>query len=386
MIQLYKHQQRFIDENPDRKLLVWEVGTGKSYAACAWLDRRRDRRALIICPKAIVQKWGKDLRVWNLKADIYTRDEIKKIDLSPFTAIVVDEAHDFAAPLFDKGKSARAVALYKHLRAVSNVHILLLTATPVRSTPWNIHTLGVYVGHAWNLRDFRNEFFQFTKRYNRFFYEKKLGWQKLIRPYVEEIADIVLMSDCVDVPTQRHSVVRVPWGKVEQAKYKKESSDGYKEPAALWHIRHRIEQGEQKFKKLESILDGYRKAIVVCMYLSQIEDYAKRLGDSRQVFILHGATKDQHKVIEDARAADDCVFIIQASMGAGFDASEFSCVIFASLSFRYTDLVQMRGRVKRINNLHENTFYYLLGGQCDESVFNTLEQHKDFDVHYQLKS
>jgi hypothetical protein len=128
-------------------------------------------------------------------------------------------------------------------------------------------------------------------------------------------------------------------------------------------------------------MDGYRKVIVVAYYREQIDDYVARIGDNRQVFVLTGSVKNQDAVIQDAREADDCVFIIQAQMGAGFDAGEFSVVIFASMSFRYVDYVQMKGRVKRINNLHENTFIYLLGGKNDQAVYNSIQQNKDFDVH-----
>lgn len=69
-------------------------------------------------------------------------------------------------------------------------------------------------------------------------------------------------------------------------------------------------------------------------------------------------------------------------MGAGFDASEFSIVIFASLSFKYVDYVQMKGRVKRINNLHENHFIHILAGKCDEAVYTAIMKGTDFDVHY----
>lgn len=375
-MKLYAHQQRFIDRNPNKALLVWETGTGKTYAACAWLEKRKGDKALVICPKSIVAKWGKDLAMWNLKdIDVTTTDQIKKKDISKYKAIVVDEAHNFSSPLFDKSRSQRASVLYNHVRANPKCHILLLTATPVRSTPWNIHTLACYMSIFWDIKKFRDSFFYFTNMFGRFHYEKKTNWQKAIRPYVEEVADIVLMSDCVDVPVQHEQVIRIPWPKASENALRRE----YKSPSGEWHERHRAEQGGHKYKVMEDIVMGYRKVIIVCHYLSQIEDYKKQLEKNRLVYVLTGTTKDQDKVVREAREADDCVFIIQASMGSGFDAGEFSVVIFASLSFRYIDMVQMKGRVKRINNLHENTFIYLLGGKCDNAVYEAIKAGHDFD-------
>ena len=118
---------------------------------------------------------------------------------------------------------------------------------------------------------------------------------------------------------------------------------------------------------------------MVCHYLEQIDDYMKRIGDNREVYVLRGSTKDQDQVIEDAKASDDCIFIIQAQMGAGFSASEFSAVVFASMPFSYVHYRQMLGRTKVITNLHENTFYYLLGGKCDKAVYNTVMSGNNFD-------
>lgn len=360
---------------------MWETGTGKTVAACAWIRLRKDLPALVVCPKAIVDKWRRDLKEWGAVAIVITRDEIKKYDISRFRAIVLDEAQDYAAPLFDKGISQRARAVYDHIRNHPDTNVLLLTATPVRSTPWNIHTLATYIGVFWPPKYFKKKFFHLTDKFGTYHYEKNTGWQKVIRPYIEEIADIVLMSDCVDVPVQHHQIERIPWSKENEETLKAQ----YLEPAAAWHARHRLENGEDKFKKLQTILDGYRKVIVVCHYRDQIEQYVQAIGEDRQVFQLHGGTKNQDEVIKAAREADDCVFFIQASMGAGFDAGEFSVVVFASMSFKYVDYVQMKGRVKRINNLHENTFIHLLGGKCDEAVYKTIQENRDFDVHDYLK-
>lgn len=377
---LWDHQRRFLEKGLDRALLVHETGTGKSITAICWLKQRPKLKAVIICPKGIVGKWQRDLKEWGIKAEVITRDNVKRHDISKYNALVIDEAQDFSSALFAKNRSQRASRIYNHVKMYPKTHILLLTATPIRSTPWNIHTLGCYINHFWPIKEFRDHFFYFTDLYGRYHYELKSDWRKNVRPYVEEIADIVLMKDCIDVPTQNSQVVTIPWTK------KQEIALGahYLEPSAAWHERAKAEQGAVKLKALKGILDGYRKAIVVCYYTEQIERYAKELGKDRAVFVLQGSTKDQDSVIEAAKEADDCIFLIQASMGAGFDASEFSVVIFASMSFRYVDYVQMQGRVKRINNLHENLFIHLIAGKCDKAVYDRIMEGKDFDVHHEI--
>lgn len=372
----YAHQQRFIDRNKNRDLLVWEGGLGKTFAGSLWLLKRPKMKALVVCPKAIIGKWKRDLVADGAKADVVSRDEIKKIDLNKYKAIILDEAQDFASPIFDKARSQRTTVLYQYVKDNPDAHILLLTATPVRSTPWNIHTLACFLGIYWDVVKFRDEFFHLTNKFGRMHYEKNKDWRIRIRKYIEEISDIVLMADVVDVPLQHNQVIQIPFTPAQENAL----GEQYLEPSAEWHARHRAENGKEKFKVLEGIMAKYRKVIVVCMYTQQLKDYAEYIGEDRAVFTLNGQTKDQDEVIKQAQEADDCVFLVQASMGAGFDADQFSVIVFASMSFKYIDYAQMKFRVKRIHNLHENTFIHLLGGKCDQSVYNAIDAGKNFDV------
>ncbi len=372
--QLYKHQQRFLDKNPDRALLLWETQTGKTPAACEWIKKRSHLRALVICPKAIVEKWERDLVTWDAKATVVSMSQIHKVDMSKYDVLVLDEAQHFASPVFTRSRSLRTEAIYNYVKARPDAHVLLLSATPIRSTPWNAHTLGTFIGQYWDWRKFRAEFFVFTDKFGKWHWEPKSDWRVRIRPYIEKISDIVLLRDCVDVPTQHETVIQIPWTKQDEEYLSREYADASKE----WHNRHRAEQGRKKFDKVMELLDGYRKALVVCHYTQQIDNYVAWIGNDRQVYVLDGRTRDQDATIEAAKAADDCVFIVQASMGAGFSASEFSCVIFASMSFRFVDMIQMLGRVKVITDLHENNIYYLIGGKCDYAVYSQVKKGLDY--------
>ena len=60
----------------------------------------------------------------------------------------MDEAHNFAAPLFITKKRSQLVeALYGLIKNNPAIHVLLLTATPLTNDPASIHTLLTYVGH-----------------------------------------------------------------------------------------------------------------------------------------------------------------------------------------------------------------------------------------------
>ncbi len=378
---LYQHQIRYLnDRNFDRDLIVHETGTGKSVIAICWIKLRPKMKVLIACPKAIKEKWRRDLIEWDVEADIVSRDEIKKTDLKNYGAIVLDEAQDFFSPAFTKQRSARTTVVYEYLRSHPSAHVLLLSATPIRSSAYNLHTAACFLGTLWPVKAFTNKFFHMSTLFGRYHYEPNKTWRKDIRPYLESISDIVLAKEVADIPKQDHRVIHIAWTKQQEQSLKGK----YLEPVAEFNERRRAEQGVYKWNKLKELIDGYRKVIVVVYFRDQIDDYVKRLGNDRQVFVLHGDTKDQNEVIEQAKQADDAVFFLQASLAAGFDASEFSVMIFASMSYKYVDYVQSQGRIRRINNLHENSYIYLLAGRTDNAVFKTVLAGNDFNPHHYM--
>lgn len=373
---LYDWQKDFLNNNDkDRVLLCAEAGCGKTISAICWLKLRPKLKALVIAPKGIQLKWREELKLWGAKADVVTNDEIKRMDLEKYQAIIIDECQNFCSALFDKTRSQRATVIYQYVRTHPKAHIFLASATPIRSKPENLHTLACYLGVYWDIKKFRDEFLHLTDRFGIYHYEPNKDWRTKIRTKLEQLAHIVLLSDCADIPKQEHTVKEIPWTDGQKKALKEQA---YAEPAKEWHMRHRLEQGDGKYKELEKIMDGYRKVVVVCYYLEQIADYQKRIGNDRQVYVMTGSTKDQGQVVKDANESYDCILLIQANLGQGFDLDKFSVMVFASMSFAFVNMVQMQARTCRIHNLHENLYIYLLGGKCDTDVFNQLKKGYDF--------
>ena len=190
----------------------------------------------------------------------------------------------------------------------------------------------------------------------------------MIRPTLEKYSDIVLLKDCVgSLPAVKEETIKTK----PRRKLIEEPWD------VNFYDKHRIEQDN----KVDSILEisrSYRKVLVVAYYVEQVEQLEEELSNRRQTFAVHGKTIKQEQVLKEANESDECFLIVQASLGAGFDADSFSCVVFASMSFKARDFVQMKYRVRRIHNLHPVVYYYLIGGICDAKVKQTIELGRDF--------
>ena len=367
---LFKHQEKYAKGYPNKELVVHEGGTGKTICACVWLKDGRDKDALVVCPKRVVEKWHEALTAWGTKATVLSKEQFKKTPLKIWSALVIDEADEFASPLFGRGRSQLATTLYRLVSKSPSRPILLLTATPIRSTPWNLHTLLVFLGVYIDWKLWRARFFSLERRpfLPRPTWLPKKEWRKMIRPTLEKYSDIVLLKDCVgSLPAVKEVTIKTK----PRRKLIEEPWD------VNFYDKHRIEQDN----KVDSILEisrSYRKVLVVAYYVEQVEQLEEELSNRRQTFAVHGKTIKQEQVLKEANESDECFLIVQASLGAGFDADSFSCVVFASMSFKARDFVQMKYRVRRIHNLHPVVYYYLIGGICDAKVKQTIELGRDF--------
>ena len=108
--------------------------------------------------RGIVSKWKERAKTKH----VYTPQTILKKDVLPIkpTAIVVDEAHMWATTLFKaKTRSKCGERLYEYIKNNPDVDILLLTATPVRANPWNLHTLLALKGHYVPYKEWQDKYF-----------------------------------------------------------------------------------------------------------------------------------------------------------------------------------------------------------------------------------
>lgn len=355
------------------ELVVHEGGTGKTICAAVWLKDGRDSDALVICPKRVIEKWREILAIFDTKALVISKETFKKTKHRKYSAIVVDEADDFASPLFiAKVRSRLSEQLYILLQGYNtDTPRLLLTATPVRSNPWNLHTLLTFKKEYIDWRQWQKRFFSLERRpyLAGMAWMPNRNWRKQIQSLLKQHADIVLMKDVADLPGEETVIIDCPCRPFKTAEW---------EPAKRFHEELRNEQMD-KVSKIRDIGKEYRKVLVVAYYREQLEQLYKELSKDRETFMVHGGTKNQESVLKQAnRDFDECYLLVQASLGAGFDADTFSVIIFASMSYSMRDYAQMKYRVRRIHNLHPVRYFHLHAGRCDRAIWSAIQAGKDF--------
>jgi hypothetical protein len=346
---------------------------GKSLPASIWIDRPcRSGNTYIITPKQNVKDWQE----MGTKAHILSKEKFKRVRLQIVapTAIVVDEAHYFASGLFVKGRSQLSTALYTLLKENPQCDVLLLTATPIRQNAWSLHTLLCYAGHYYDWKEWRNEFFELQKLpFLRFpAWMPRSDWRIKIRKYLEKHCNIISLKDVVPyLPKATSTII-----KIKQPKYVPPEDQ-----IMTWIDEHRH---EQKNKHKEILELGYKKLIVVAHFTHQIDELAEKLKEEKPIFILDGRTKDASLVKKQAQEAEECYFIVQASMGFAFDGYMFGAIVFASMSHSCLNHKQMTGRLRHLEHLHPVFYYYLIAGRWDKRIYDTIMLGRDFDPSYYL--
>lgn len=346
---------------------------GKTLPAALWVDMDcRVGNTFIITPKQNKKDWV----AMNTKATVLTKEEFKKVRhtiVNP-TAIVIDEIHYFASPLFQKGRSQLATALYTLIKENPDCDVLGLTATPVRQNAWSLHTLLCYIGVYYDWKFWRSQFFELKKLPFLAFpsWMPRSDWRTKIREYLEKHCEIVSLADIVEyLPPPTSEIITI-----KQEKYVHPQDE-----VVTWTDEHRY---EQKGKAKEILSLGYKKLLVVAHYTAQIDELAEELGQEKPVFILDGRTKDPEGVKKLAQEADECYFIVQASMGFGFDGYMFGAMVFASMSHSCLNHTQMTGRLRHVKYLQPVFYYYLIGGRWDKRIYDTIIAGREFNPHIYL--
>ncbi len=132
-------------------LIADSVGLGKTFLAGELLRdtiERKRQRALLIAPAALRDgTWARFKARFQLGVEVKSFEQVSegRLDARPeeYSVVVIDEAHAYR-----HADTGRAQALRKLLRGDPPKHVVLMTATPVNNSLWDLYELLTYfIGH-----------------------------------------------------------------------------------------------------------------------------------------------------------------------------------------------------------------------------------------------
>ena len=385
----YAHQKLLLDLNPARYLIAHECGTGKTQTSL-FLAQKNNETALIIAPKALKENWKRAIKYFNDQHLIISKEEFRRDwdKLQKYNCIIVDEFHFFA-----NLKSQLSKSLLKYNKKHNPTYVYGLTATPYCSNVMNIFALARHLGHKWDYWSFFNRFYYNVPMGARMVPMQRKNIEKDVAQLVKSIGNTCRLQDCADVPEQTFETIYF-----ELTPQQKKAITAIDDTQAItrWTRTHTIENGlrigdeytkDEYFDCLKndyivSMAEENPKMAIFCRYNMQIEMLKTLLTTTgKKVFVISGEVKDRDSVVKEIEDNENCVALIQASCGVGFEIPSVPVVVFASMSFSFVDYQQSLGRVLRINKLKKNVYIHLVvKGGVDEAVYNCIMAKQDFNI------
>lgn len=378
---LTSYQESFLARNEKRALLVHSTGCFKSRTAIEWA-RKWGGDTLIVCPKGLKENWKRELQKWVgndfLKSfAICSKEEFKLRHPRRYRNLIVDEADHFFSP---GHKSALAKSLRDYLKA-NDPNLCMLSATPMRSSPWNVYVASTFLDKRWNYKDFQYAFFQPV------YFGSRMIWQSRkddaskarLRAAVKKIADVVRREDYFEIPEQSYETVYI-----NEDHTQKELKKQNIETAAIARFTadHRAEaMNRNKFDAVVRLAEENTALAVVCRYHEQMDALRAVLNEKGHVV---GEVSGRKSAEERQKAIDMVntqggVLLIQSSTVEGYELPNVRVMVFASMSYSYRDRVQAEGRILRMNAIAKNAYITLVSGDADEAILKAITNKEDFD-------
>lgn len=388
-MELYAHQKKLVDLNPDRHLIAFDTGTGKTFTALSLAEKNKTV-CLIIVPKHLVASWQRAIQSFTLPHRIITKETFRRDwqKIGCYKGVIVDEAHNFFGY-----NSQMHHSLCKYLKDYQVNFRLFLTATPVTATPYSVFACARLMGYDWNWYSFTTKFFYKIKMGHRMVTKVRENMRGQLIDLVKQMGTIVKIEDCIDMPEQVHERIDFDLTK-DQAKAIKEIA----EPVHIvrWTKMHQLENGTIKGDEyindmfydslksdyIVSLAGEHRKMAVFARYNLQLDLYKEKLESAGYtVFMIRGDVKNRDEIVQEVEKSDDCVVLINASCSTGYELPSVGMIVFASLSFSYLDYSQACGRFLRINKPKRNVYLHLVTkGGVDEGVYESISEKKDFYI------
>jgi len=393
-MKLYQHQQEILDRNPSKHLIAFGTGTGKTVTSIA-LAHKNNASCLIVVPKALKLNWERNIEQYctemqySFEYQIVSKEELRRDwnEINAFSALILDEMH-----YFGNLKSQMSKSLQKYIRKHNPTYIWGLTATPYCSSPMNIFALATHLGYKWPYWSFYNKFYMQVQMGARTVPVLRKGIENDVAQLVKSIGTTCTMEECFDVPEQTFENIYF-----DLTPSQKKGIKDIDEPVSItrWTKTHQIANGIKigdeyiESEYFECLKNDYivlfseenPKFAVICRYNLQIDRLKELLIEAgKKVFIISGREKNRDAVVQEVERTDECVVLIQADCAIGFEIPSVPIMLFASMSFSFSNYTQSIGRILRANKLKKNLYQFLLvKGTIDEDVYKCIMNKQDFN-------
>ena len=380
------------------------TGTGKTLIAITWLLSKNPESCLILTPQKVIGQYRSELDKYipNNNYVVTNYEQLAKFKDKKFEALILDESHrakNYSSNINEYcrmiSRNAKYVYLFTGTPQDKSRHDILsqLAILDERVMPGKTHTLERYFTF--------NDYFQPDKEKKDFSEELTA----IINCYTwgrqtEDVVDLTRRNDIIikcphpkewyDELKNKRVVIDSKWNTYCVADNKgvlrirlREICTGILTTQDDKYVKGFIETQSPKIEELRNIVRELPKAIIYYEFtssLNQIEQVLKEEG--KKYVIVNGKcrTKKSTILIERFKYYREIYLVIQCRSGnAGLDLTNTNNIIFYSLPESYIVFHQCESRIRRIGQLKECNYYYLIcENTIEEDMYSTLKRKKSF--------
>lgn len=382
------------------------TGTGKTLIAITWLLSKKPSSCLIVTQQKVVGQYKDEVDKYipGNNYIVTNYEQLPNIIKSgkTFEALILDESHRTKNYTSDINENCRTIAK-------SCTYVYLFTGTPQdksrhdilaqlaildeRVMPGKTHTHERYF--------ILNDYYQPSKE---------------VKQFQEELTAIIncytwgkKTEDVVDLTKENNIIVKCPhpikwYDEMFKNRVVVDSNTNtycVAGNAGVLRLRLReictgvittqdddynsytIEVESPKIKEFRKLIQQNNKAIIYYEFTSSLNQITKVLDDEGKKYVIVNGkcnTKKSKKLIEQFKRYKEIYLVIQSRSGnAGLDLTNTNTIIFYSLPESYIVFHQCKSRIRRIGQLKDCYYYYLL---CEDTVeqhiYQTLKKKKSF--------
>lgn len=370
---LLPHQADAIEELETGKILVGDVGSGKSITALEYARRAHPGKKIVVittAKKRNTGEWFGDAMKMSLREEMVV-DSWNKIE---------DYVDEDAFFIFDEqklvGKGAWVKAFWE---IAAKQPWILLTATP--ADVW-VDLMPVFVANGF----YRNQtefYFRHVvfKRYVRYPVIEKYVDEHILNEHAKKL--YVKMED--NRTTVRHDVIHVmPYSKEEEQSLFKKRWNFYedlpvKDVSEMMRLmRKSVNLDPSRLDKCKELVDEHPRLIIFYNHNYELEV----LRTLAEIADLEVAEWNGHKH-QAVPTSERWVYLVQYTAGAeGWNCVSTNQTVFYSLPYSYRVLEQAKGRTDRINTPFSDLYYHIFRSDSifDKGISRALDKKKNFQA------
>lgn len=373
IFRLRQHQIDAIAKLDNGKVLIGDVGTGKSITALAYFAQRCPGKKIIVittAKKRDTGEWWADAMKMSLRQDLVVDswNNIKKY---------VDEDACF---IFDEqklvGNGAWVDAFYD---IAAKSQWILLSATP--ADVW-MDLVPVFIANGFyrNRTDFNNQHVVWSR------FSKYPKVDRYLDPYIlEQHRDSIY----VEMPMFRHTTreehfVNVDYDREEERRLYRDRWNIYenvplKDAGEMIRLmRKSCNSHWSRLAAVKAIAKDNPRVIIFYNHNPELEEL-RTLHCELDIPVAEWNGHNHQDVPE----GDRWLYLVQYQAGAeGWNCITTDTVVFYTLPYSYRQFHQAKGRIDRLDTKYEVMHYYILKSRSiiDNMIWKALSRKKDFNV------